>query len=269
MIDKIIGYSVLGTGIFGGVTYVLKNEMEYAVKNEIYPDVDLEDTQVSVHLATLNEQYSIVDTLKTLVQQRLYQENRDKIELVLVDSESDDLTVDLAKRWVDRVLIVPKGKLTARREAIEQSPDADIIVSVDSGDSYPLNFYHLLLRWFSDQEVVAVAGSEVSVAGTPLHIQAAVIWSNYLQQRLQGRGMAIRRNAFFECGGWDESVNQQNVREIWIEEEFELYNKLSRIGKVIKDFEAVVYCPPRRFQCNGEVTELVQYCSAIREGQRF
>jgi len=265
MIDKII----LGTGIFGGVTYVLKQQMEYAIKNEIYPDVDLENTRVSVHLATLNEQYSIVDTLKSLVQQRLYQENRDKIELVLVDSHSDDLTVELAERWVDRVLIVPKGKLTARREAIEQSPDADIIVSVDSGDSYPPNFYHLLLRWFSNPEVVAVAGSEVSVVGTPLHIQVAVVWSNYLLQRLPGRGMAMRRNAFFECDGWDESVNQQNIHEIWMEEEFELYNKMSRMGKVIHDFEAVVYCPPRRFQCNGEMDELIRYCSAIREGQRF
>ena len=265
MIDKI----VLGMGIFGGATYLLKNQMEYAVKNEIYPDVDMDKIGiVSIHLGTLNEENFIYDTLESLTKQRLYQENRDKIELVLVDSYSDDNTVEIAKPYVDKVLLVSRGRLTARREAIEQT-GADIIVGVDSGDIYPPNFLHFLLRWFEDPEVVAVTGSELPIASASIFIKAAQLWSNVLWFRLQGRGMAMRTDAFFECGGWDESIDQTSVTVLQQEEEFALYIKLSKIGKVIKDYNAVVYGSSRRFECTIPTEEIAAYCYMIEEGQRF
>ena len=269
MIDKIIGYSILGTGIFGGATYLLKNQMEYTAKNEIYPEVDMDKIgTVSIHLGTLNEENFIYDTLESLTKQRLYQENRDKIELILVDSYSDDNTVEIAKPYVDRILLVSRGRLTARREAIEQT-DADIIVGVDSGDYYPPMFLNYLLRWFEDPEVVAVTGSELPVETASVLIKAAQLWSNVLWSRLQGRGMAMRRDVFFECGGWDESIDQTSVTVLQQEEEFALYNKLSRIGKVIKDYSAVVYGSSRRFECSLPSEEVAQYCWSISEGQRF
>ena len=269
MIDKIIGYSVLGTGIFGLATYGLKEQMEYAVKNEIYPEVDLDKIgTVSIHLGTLNEESFIYDTLESLTKQELYQENRDKIELVLVDSYSDDNTVELAKPYVDKVLLVNRGRLTARREAIEQT-DADIIVGVDSGDIYPPMFLNFLLRWFEDPEVVAVTGSELPVDTASIFIKAAQLWSNVLWVRLQGRGMAMRRNAFFECGGWDESIDQTSVTVLQQEEEFALYNKLSKIGKVKNDYSAVVYGSSRRFECSLPSEEVAQYCWSIDSGERF
>ena len=265
MIDKI----VLGMSIFGGATYLLKNHMEYATKNEIYPDVDMNKIgTVSIHLGTLNEENFIYDTLESLTKQRLYQKNRNKIELVLVDSYSDDNTVEIAKPYVDRVLLVSRGRLTARREAIEQT-DTDIIVGVDSGDLYPPNFLHLLLRWFEYPEVVAVTGSELPVATAPIFIKVAQLWSNVLWSRLQGRGMAMRRDAFFEVDGWDESIDQTSVTILQQEEEFALYDKLSKIGKVIKDYNAVVYGSSRRFECSLPSEEAAQYCWMIDEGQRF
>jgi len=264
-----IGKIVLGTSIFGAATYILKEQMEYAVKNEIYPDVDMDKIgTVSIHLGTLNEENFIYDTLKSLTEQRLYQENRDKIELVLVDSYSDDNTVEIAKPYVDRVLLVSRGRLTARREAIEQT-EADIIVGVDAGDYYSPNFLHLLLRWFEDPEVVAVTGSELPVATAPLYIKVAQLWSNVLWFRLQGRGMAMRRDAFFKCGGWDESIDQTSVTVLQQEEEFALYIKLSKIGKVISDHSAAVYGSSRRFECTTPTEEVAAYCQMIDEGQRF
>ena len=264
-----IGKIALGSGIFGAATYLLKEHMEYAVKNEIYPDVDMDKIgTISIHLGTLNEENFIYDTLESLTKQQLYQENRDKIELVLVDSYSDDNTVEIAKPYVDRVLLVSRGRLTARREAIEQT-DADIIVGVDAGDYYPPNFLHFLLRWFEDPEVVAVTGSELPVATAPIFIKATQLWSNVLWFRLQGRGMAMRRDAFFGCGGWDESIDQTSVTVLQQEEEFALYNKLSRIGKVIKEYNAVVYGSSRRFECTIPTEEIAAYCYMIDQKMRF
>lgn len=269
MIGKLVIYSAMGVCGFGITTSAIKYRMEYAVRNELYPEVDLDNKKVSIHLSTLNEEQFIVPTLESLINQRLYIENRDKIELVLVDSYSEDNTIKLAEPYVDRILKVNRGKLTARREAIEQSPSADIIVSVDSGDWYPPNWLHLMLRHFSDEDVVAVTCSEISMDDSPIHIQVGVIWANVIHRRLQGRGMAIKREAFFECGGWNESINQQNIKELWQEEEFNLYTRMKKVGKVITDYEAVVYCPPRRFLCSYKPDEIFNYCEAIESGQRF
>ena len=247
---------------------ILKNRMEYSVKNNIFPELDLANTTVSVHLATLNEEVFVERTLQSLVSQKLYQQYHDSglIELVLIDSHSEDKTVEIAKPYVNRVLDVSRGKMTARREAIEQT-DADIIVSVDSGDQYPPIFLHLLLRWFSDPEVVAVTGSEVPTAEVPLIPSTLQIWENFIHHRLQGRGMAMRCDAFFESGGWDETINQSNVMTIWPEEEMRFYHKMEKLGKVITDYQAVVYAEPRRFM--WRTPEMRKYRKEIRSGGRF
>ena len=250
-------------------TSLLKRKMEYAVKTEQYPPINLEDIgTVSIHLSTLNEESFVESTLQSLVSQKVYQEYRNSglIELVLVDSHSEDKTVEIAKPYVDRVLLVSRGKITARREAIEQT-DADIIVSVDSGDQYPPNFLNLLLRWFSDPEVVAVTGSAVPTEKVPLIPSTLAIWENFVHHRLQGRGMAMRRDAFFKSGGWDETVNQSNVMTIWPEEEMRFYRKMEKVGKVITDYQAVVYAVPRRLMWRSQ--EMRKYRREIKDGIRF
>ena len=247
---------------------ILKNKMEYAVKNNIFPEIDLANTTVSVHLATLNEEVFVESTLQSLVSQKIYQQYHDSgsIELVLVDSHSEDKTVEIAKPYVDKVLDVSRGKMTARREAIEQT-DADIIISVDSGDFYPPIFANLLLRWFRDPEVVAVTGSEVPTAEVPLILSTFQIWENYAYHRLQGRGMAMRRDAFFKSGGWDETVNQYNVLTIQREEEKRFYYKMKSVGKVITDNQAVVYAVPRRFMWRSR--KMRKYQKEIIKKGRF
>jgi len=59
--------------------------------------------------------------------------------------------------------------------------------------------------------------------------------------------MAMRRDAFFKAGGWNESVYQYNIVLVQIEEEQRLYYRLKSVGKVITDQQAVVYAVPRRF----------------------
>jgi len=246
-----------------------KQRMEHSVKSEYCPPIRLEDIgTVSIHLATLNEEAFVEPTLQTLVSQKLYQQYRNTglIELVLVDSHSEDRTVEIAKPYVDRIIIASRGKITARREAIELT-DADIIVGVDSGDFYPPNFLNLLLRWFYDPEVVAVTGSEVPTPDVPLFLSMFQVFENFVYRRLQGRGMAMRRDAFFKAGGWDESVYQYNVVLVQIEEEQRLYYRLKSVGKVITDQQAVVYATPRRLM-PARTPELEKYRSEIGD-KRF
>lgn len=258
------------------VTLRLKDGIERSVKSGLYPEVDLANIgKTSIHLATLNEELWVEPTLRSLVDQELYQQYHDSgtIELVLADSDSEDRTVEIAQPYVDHVLHVNRGKITARTEAIEKSEDADIIVSVDSGDIYPQGYLNLLLRHFSDPDVVAVSGSKLLKGrDKPLYYKAGIIWMDYLvTSHLWGDAMAMRRDAFLRSGGWDKSVAQQDVKKLWVEEEVNLYRRMQGVGKVIIDKEAVAYDMRTRFSCGGvrETEETRRYCNEVEEGIRF
>jgi hypothetical protein len=63
---KIAEYTGIGAGIFGFTTYALKEQIEYETKNGIYPDIELGDTTVEIHLLTLNEENWVLSSLETL-----------------------------------------------------------------------------------------------------------------------------------------------------------------------------------------------------------
>jgi len=247
------------------LTYIMKNHIGHALNSQSCPEVNVNNTTISIHLATLNEQDFIVPTLQTLTSQQLYKTNRNNIELVLVDSYSTDKTVELAQPYVDKILFVGKGKLTARREAIEQSL-SDIIVSVDSGDLYHPCFLNYLIQPFSDPSVVAVIGSEIALPNAPVYVSIAMIWSNYVWARAFGCGMAMRRHSFLDVGCFDESIDQTDVNAMVEEEERNLYKKLSSVGRVVRAYNAVIYKSPRRFLCS---TDQPGYCNQILSKGRF
>lgn len=269
MIEKILGYSILGTGIFSGVTYALKNQMEYAVKNEIYPDVDLNEIgTVSIQISTLNEERWVCFTLDSIIDQPLYKEHHeDRIELILLDSESKDNTVKYAEPYVDRVITTPRGLFTSRNIGAKRAK-ADIIVTIDAAQFYPVGWLNIILNHFSNLDVIAVTGSKISDPPAGIIHQIGNLWGSYFMNHIWGDNSVIRRDAWLESGGWNEDLDQQSFKETF-QEEFDFYKRLEQIGTVVHDIQAVAYDKRTRFACNGELDELDQYCSAIREGQRF
>lgn len=247
----------------------LNHKITNATNNGMYPIIDPGNTTISIHILTLNEEVLVESTLQTIVEQPMFQEyHPSNIELVLVDSNSEDNTVDIAANYVDRVISTPRGKLTARRIGIEQS-DADIIVSTDSGTYYPDGWLNLLLRHFEDEDVVAVGGTTLPVPGSVGTLfNVGLWWYNRLFLKLLGRNSAFRRDAFFETGGWDETIDQTNVYEMVKEEEIDFRKKMKEVGTVVRDLEAVCYEDYRRYRC-GSDPEIGEYCEMIKGGGRF
>jgi len=200
-------------------------------------EVELGDVRVSIHLPVYNEEGWIEETLRSLVNQPLYKrykflyrEEESPIRIIVLDSCSTDNTVEIAKRYADAVLEVPRGKLNARHAGIEWD-DADIVVAVDAGDFYPEGWLSTLLEPFSDPDVVATHGSVLS--RDPLY-RVPTAWFNLVRPRreLSGRNSAFRTWAYWEVGGFDLSVNQLDRRELQIEEEFRFLDKLKKVGRV-------------------------------------
>ena len=83
---------------------------------------------VSVIVPTLNESAQIATTLSTLQEMR-----RAGHEVILVDGGSEDGTRDMAKPWVDRVLLGPTGRaLQQNAGALEARGDTLLFLHADT-----------------------------------------------------------------------------------------------------------------------------------------
>jgi glycosyltransferase involved in cell wall biosynthesis len=224
--------------------------------------------KVTILMPTLNEAATIQEAIASLRNQNVMAAYPEYFELVVVDSESTDDTVELAAALADQVITAPAGKLTAVTYAIDRL-NSDIIVAVDADSEYKSNFLNLLLKHFEDPAVVAVSGVEIVKTPGPFAFFVALLeqYLHRLQPRMMGRGMAYRRSAFYETGGFDLSIDQKNVWTMMTEEEFGFHNRLSRIGKVVREYRASVLTTDRRLTCI--VSPDSPYCQQIRSKQRM
>lgn len=249
------------------LTYAAKHRMELPVKTKNYPDVDLSEVKVSIQLCTYNEEDFVLQTIYSILDQPLFNEYRKNIEFVLIDSYSTDNTVELARPYVDRIIYAPRGIFTSRNLGAKQT-DADIIVGIDAAEIYPEGWLNLLLRHFSDPNVVAVTGAKISAHINIFHLIGNIWFSDILTNHIWGDNYAVRRNIFLLSGGWREDINQFSFKETF-KEEYDFFNRLKQYGKVVKDLEAVAYDIRTRFACTFNPEELKVYCEQIRRGERF
>ncbi len=197
--------------------------------------------QISIVMCSLNE----ADSIDTALQSIRNQNYSGNYELILVDSGSTDNTVELASNYCDRIINAPKGKLTARNIGTQYA-EGNIIVSVDADCEYSGNWLENLLMPFQKTGVIAVRGKTI-------HDDDTFAWNRLwtliedihmtiiFRTRMPGRNSAYYKDMFYYVGGFDETVNQMNALEMIEEEEVSFGKRLSEIGKVVYQNNAVCY----------------------------
>jgi len=233
------------------------------------PVVSLKES-VSVQTYTLNEEFFIERALKSLRNQDVIKNRRAKIEMVLVDSHSDDRTVEVASPYVDRIIMAPLGKLTSRNLAVMET-DADIIVVTDADSYYPEFWLNHLLRHFSRSEVVAAHGPILPIEDTFGVYAVGYSWSNLIRpvRQISGRGSAFRREVFLELGGFDESVDQLDREQMIQEEEIMFLRRLKSAGEVVFDWDAGVLTSTREKMLINGTPPMARYKAERAAGVRF
>lgn len=224
---------IAGLGIAGTLTtsYLIEEYM----KN---PDIIIEkpvDT-VSVIMASYNEEALIEQAVKSIKDQVIIQQYPEMFEFILVDSNSVDKTIELAKPYVDRIIVANKGKLTARNIATDNAK-GNIIVSVDSDSFYPKYAINTLLKPFKNIEIIGTSGHtlDYSMPNTPgqlFTIAHTIDRSVFHRNQMPGRFCAYRKNAFYKINKFNTNINQLNLDEMVYEEELLFGDKLSQIGKL-------------------------------------
>ena len=244
-------HSMLKAGIIGGfgiltVSSVLETKMKE------YDTVPLKpiDT-ISIIMSSLNEGLLIGTALSSIRNQSIIQQYPEYFELILADSCSTDGTTELAEPYVDRIIIAPRGKLTARNIATNEAK-GNIIVSVDSDTYYPFHYLNTLLKPFNDytnskyENVIGTFGSTFDytipyIPGKLFSFGDSFYNTFFSRNRMTGRNSAFWKHAFYLAERFNENINQLNMWDVFFEEEYRFGNRLSKLGKIIYNINASCY----------------------------
>jgi glycosyltransferase involved in cell wall biosynthesis len=227
---------------------------------------------VSVIIPAFNEEAHLETNLRSILTQNIILRYKDYFECIVVDNESTDTTAEIALQYC-QVISAPRGKLNARDAGIKYAV-GKIIVSCDADYWYPPNWLNLLLRHFNDPNVVAVNAPYLPKVNLLQRI--GFVWVTYLpipsrRNRLNGGNSAFIRQAYFDVGGFDLTVNQFKMEGIMTEEEIVFYLKLKQLGEVVFDSQAVGFHLDRGG--HGVAGELrltdSTYHEEIARGERF
>ena len=183
--------------------------------------------RVSIVVPALDEEEHIARCLESLRHQGV------PVEIVVVDNGSTDRTVEIAERYADRVLVVPKAPLGIVRNRGVEVSTGDIIVSVDADCVAPEGWLERVLSHFDDPEVVAVGGPVRPLSEGEAERRYCEFLNGLLSLGLlSGANMAYRRSAWESVGGY---------RPLRRGEDWDLSLRLRSVGRVVYDPDAFVY----------------------------
>lgn len=240
--------SLLKIGAIGGLGVLSLGSIIESKMREYDTEVLQPIDTVSIIMASYNEADFIGTSLSSIRSQSIIQRYPEHFELILADSCSTDGTIDIARPYVDRIIITSRGKLTARNEATDMSL-GNIIVSVDADTYYPHHWLNTLLEPFfnlSHRSIVAISGStfDYTIPNIPdqLFVLSDTLYNYTINRsRMVGRNSAYYKDVFYLAGRFNENINQFNIWNIFNEEEKLFGSRLSKLGNVIYKINAACY----------------------------
>lgn len=201
---------------------------------------------LSVIVPTLNEEKYIENTLKALRSQ----DYKSEYEIIVADSNSKDRTVEIAKKYADKTIVIKERGISKGRNAGAAAARGDIFLFVDADTMLLFNGLTEIEKVLRKKNVVGV-----SCPIAPLSAQARdfiFYWivnqlsktsSKTKKAQVPGICFACRKDAFEKVGGYDESVETA--------EDYDLSERLSKIGKIEFTEKTLAFTSTRRFDRLG------------------
>jgi len=198
---------------------------------------------VSVIIPTLQEEKYIEKTLLNL------QKVTTPIEVIVVDGGSRDNTVEIARRFTDKVYSIRKRGISRGRNYGVKRANGDILVFLDSDVIFPLDFVEKTQKAFEDSTVV---GATCNIMPSQFRLDATLFFYFYnalirvftkIKPHSRGEFFAVRKRAFQLAKGFDENMPCL--------EDHDLANRLSTIGRFVFIPDLVMYESLRRIQKLG------------------
>nr|QNO49825.1 hypothetical protein DBPBNLAN_00035 [Methanosarcinales archaeon ANME-2c ERB4]QNO49964.1 hypothetical protein FNHNGOKL_00032 [Methanosarcinales archaeon ANME-2c ERB4] len=186
------------------------------------------EPEISVIVPVLNEVNHLEETLESIVSQN----TSTPYELIVSDGQSTDGSLDIAKRYADRVFQCEEHGIGAGRHfgAMNASKSSKYFIFIDADTRIPGYYLAYVYETFkTDPDLVAFStGFEFSEHSEQIKL-AETVSNKYFLMRdkllsvtLPGFNTCVRSDAYFECGGY------RNV----LLEDVEFSRRVCKVGKV-------------------------------------
>ena len=218
---------------------------------------------LSIIIPTRNEEKVIAGGLK----QFLSFKKKYSLELVVSDGESTDKTVEIAKRFADKIAVRTAGCKHTIAEGRNHGAmvsrgglllffDADVRISdVDFFLSRVVKFFESNPKYIAATANLRVYKTEENWVDFLIHelFNRIICFSTNVPffHLSKGECQIVRKSAFEKIGGYNE--------DIVLGEDNDLFWRLCRAGKTYFFKDLVLYHSPRRFRKEGYGKVLVQY----------
>jgi len=161
---------------------------------------------VSIVLPVFNEERYLESCLKTL---RQIEYPKEKYEIITVDNGSIDNSLYIEKQYADQALFLPDVNVGAVRNFGVKHAKGNALVFLDSDCLVPGNWLHQGVGLLFAEEK-HVYGGNLNLREDPYWIEKFWLLDNnndtVSQHDLLGSCIFIRKDAFLDAGGFDESV---------------------------------------------------------------
>ncbi|MEM5766315.1 MAG: glycosyltransferase [Candidatus Aenigmatarchaeota archaeon] len=208
---------------------------------------------VSVIVPTLNEEKYIEFTLKALKAQ----DYKGKYEIIVADGNSKDNTVKIAKKYVDKVIVVKKKGVSAGKNAGAREAEGEILVFIDADTVATFNLLTEIVKKF-EEGVVGVTCPIMPLSAKITEFLLFWMYGQFVKISLKtktpqvtGVCVAYERKAFEKIGGFNE-----NIRFC---EDFDISERISKLGKIVCTDSAFVMTFPRRIRKWGKIKSIIKY----------
>ena len=204
---------------------------------------------VSIVIPAYNEEKNIGKCLEAFLRQK----TKHKFEIILVDNNSRDRTIEIASQFKKKLHIkiiheMQKGRGAARKKGFNQAK-GEIILSTDADTIVPLDWIEKLTLPFKDEKIIAVTGT-AKIDDCSQFINSLYNQSQPLLMKgyktifgyywLHGFNFAIRKSTYKRSKGFNKKLNGQ--------EDLDLGYKIKNYGKVKLAEEITVQSSGRRFK---------------------
>ena len=216
----------------------------------------MQTKKISIIIPALNEEKLILQNLK---QFKPGLKEKFEFEIIVSDGGSRDKTVLLSEGLADKVLIhkenfkqnISRGR---NQGALNSEGDVLVFLNADTLISDVNLFFEKILSIFKDEKNVAIAcpvkvfKNEEKTKDRIFHF----LYNNYvriLNKFFMGMGRGechiIKRSAFLLTGGYNN--------DMYAGEDFDLYKRLKKTGKIVFMKDVTVFESPRRYRKFGYV----------------
>jgi glycosyltransferase involved in cell wall biosynthesis len=202
---------------------------------------EVKDPKVSVVIPTLNEEKYIEPTLRALRSQNY----KEKYEVIVVDSNSKDRTVEIAKKFADKVIVTERKGVSVGRNLGAKHAKGEILFFVDADTILLPNVILTVVKKFNQKSVVGVSVPLIGddLKKNVLYFFGAAIYNLLTKIELQpiyAVCFACRKEAFWKAGGFDENLK--------VAEDVELGSQLKKLGKILYVTDTFVVTSTRRLK---------------------